>query len=550
MTTIDQPSRGARRTMFLAATLLASLLLAPAANAAQFFLENPTPGSFRSGVSVLSGWACDAETIEIELVGTESTETVQASYGTPRLDTATPDNCGVGDSDNGFGALTNLNRLGTGPATATLKIDGVAVETNEFTVVKPTTLNFNPMLDGAYTLPGFPGDGEAVDVVWTTSTQGFGMAPAGSSPATAAAGAGECASDFATKCNLENPSIAQFVSGIIVFSGWICDVTDSVRLVLTGVDATETIFPSYGTDRADTETACGDSNNGLGALSNVNRLGHGPATVELFIDDVLAVSYSFFVTKPSDANFLPDASGEYVLPGFPTAGQDTTVIWQRGDQNFSIKEVTTTAGATPTPVPGSIPTPGVTPTPSPVPTETPDGPTPTPDGSEPTPTPDGGGPVCGNGIVEEGEQCDGDQFDIFLETCEDAYVGLDGCTGDLLCASDCTVDGSLCSCPCEEDFDCDLPDGVLIDCGPLYCNTDFCDPLDVPFCECAIGENEDVVGDIEGACLGSNLNLGTLGLCITSPFDPGENDSLLNALCTGLDGAEPDTPRCDYCFEF
>ncbi|MDG2303111.1 MAG: hypothetical protein P8R42_00430 [Candidatus Binatia bacterium] len=556
MTNNSLLGRGAQRNSLVAATFLIPLLLAPRADAGQQVLENPGGGSYRSGVSVISGWACNATTVTIELTGTAGSETVEANYGTPRADTAVPAHCGTGDEDNGFGVLTNLNRLGTGPATAVLKLDGVAVATNDFTITKPTDENFNRDISGSYTLPSFPSAGEALDTVFTTSIQNFGIAPAGSSPATTVASS-ECAGGFVTKCNLENPGVSQFVSGIVVFSGWICDVVGSVRLVLTGSAATETLIPAYGTSRGDTSSICGDSNNGFGALSNANRLGAGPATAELYIDDVLAVTNSFWVTKPSDKNFNQDLAGEYTLPGFPNSTSDTIVIWQKADQNFSIKEVVSpTGGPTPTPVPGSIPTPGITPTPSPIPTATPDGggATPTPDGgSTPTPTPGGGGPVCGNGIVEEGENCDGADLGD-NETCEEVYGGWnsngpDDCLlgSTLTCGADCQYDGTLCSCLCLDDSDCYLPEGYLLDCTPTYCVSTSeggaCDPLDVPDCLCEIGD----LGDVEGACLGSDDENDVHGFCIVNPFDPGEYDAQLDAVCNGVDGGYVDEPRCNYC---
>ena len=48
---------------------------------AQAALENPQPGSFQSGIGVVSGFVCDAEQIEIEFDGTASFE---AAYGTSR----------------------------------------------------------------------------------------------------------------------------------------------------------------------------------------------------------------------------------------------------------------------------------------------------------------------------------------------------------------------------------------------------------------------------------------------------------------------------------
>ena len=80
-------------------------------------LENPTPYSFRSGISAISGWACDAEEIVIEING----EPLTAAYGTIREDTAEV----CGDTDNGFSLLWNWNNLGDGTHTARALIDGV-----------------------------------------------------------------------------------------------------------------------------------------------------------------------------------------------------------------------------------------------------------------------------------------------------------------------------------------------------------------------------------------------------------------------------------------
>ena len=70
-------------------------------------LENPQPGSFQSGVGVISGFVCDATVIEIEFNGTS---TFEAAYGTSRGDTQ-----GIcGDTNNGFSLLFNWNLLGDG----------------------------------------------------------------------------------------------------------------------------------------------------------------------------------------------------------------------------------------------------------------------------------------------------------------------------------------------------------------------------------------------------------------------------------------------------
>ena len=81
------------------------------------YLENPGTDSFQSGIGLISGWVCEAESVEIEIetAGGEVMR-LEAAYGTARLDTArradgTPL---CGDTDNGFGLLFNWNLLGEG----------------------------------------------------------------------------------------------------------------------------------------------------------------------------------------------------------------------------------------------------------------------------------------------------------------------------------------------------------------------------------------------------------------------------------------------------
>src|SRR5882762_2130678 len=94
-------------------TLTLSLVL-PWAVWAQTQLENPRPGSFQSGIGLISGWACTANRIDIEIDGST---TLQAAYGTARGDTSAT--CGD-DGNNGFGLLVNWNLLKDG--THTLRV--------------------------------------------------------------------------------------------------------------------------------------------------------------------------------------------------------------------------------------------------------------------------------------------------------------------------------------------------------------------------------------------------------------------------------------------
>ena len=81
------------------------------------YLENPGPNSFQSGIGVLSGWVCDAETVELA-IGTAGRQV--AAYGTERLDTL--EMCG--DTANGFGLLFNWNLLGEGEHEVVAFVDG------------------------------------------------------------------------------------------------------------------------------------------------------------------------------------------------------------------------------------------------------------------------------------------------------------------------------------------------------------------------------------------------------------------------------------------
>ena len=77
------------------------------------FVDNPAPDSPQSGLGVLSGWVCAADTVEIELVPASGAPvTLLPATGTARADTAGV--CGADTTDTGFGLLFNWNLLGDG----------------------------------------------------------------------------------------------------------------------------------------------------------------------------------------------------------------------------------------------------------------------------------------------------------------------------------------------------------------------------------------------------------------------------------------------------
>ena len=133
-------------------------------------LENPAPGSYQSGIGIISGWVCEADLIEVTFengtTGAVTTEPV--GYGTSRADTA--DKCG--DSNNGFGLLFNWNRLGDGQHTVRVSADGEEFARSTFTV---TTLGeeFRRGLSKEVEVLDFPTSGEVATLQWQEAQQNF-----------------------------------------------------------------------------------------------------------------------------------------------------------------------------------------------------------------------------------------------------------------------------------------------------------------------------------------------------------------------------------------
>ena len=122
--------------------------------------------------------------------------------------------------------------------------------------------------------------GETVTLVWQQNSQNFVMAE-GSPPAGATTGRTSALTGY-----LENPGPNSFQSGVGVLSGWVCEA-DRVEMEITTKDgAVARHVAGYGTERLDTQDACGDTNNGFGLLFNWNLLGDGEHAVVAYVDDV------------------------------------------------------------------------------------------------------------------------------------------------------------------------------------------------------------------------------------------------------------------------
>ena len=137
--------------------------LLPCLGHAAATLENPSQGSIKSGVGLISGWVCDADELEVSIDGIGK---LFVPYGSERADTY-----GVcGDSDNGFGLLINYNELGDGTHFIYLFADGQPVDSVDFTVQTPGT-NVLRGVSGQGTIS--LSNGDVATVRWEESTQGF-----------------------------------------------------------------------------------------------------------------------------------------------------------------------------------------------------------------------------------------------------------------------------------------------------------------------------------------------------------------------------------------
>ena len=287
------------------------------------YLENPGANSFQSGVGLLSGWVCDADMVEIELNGMPQ----EAAYGTERLDTLRA----CGDTDNGFGLLFNWNLLGDGEHEVVAFVDGVELGR---ATVRVTTLGaeFLRGAEGECVVEDFPAMGRTVTLEWQQTSQNF-VIVGGSAPARANTGI----RPSGLTGYLENPGPHSFQSGVGVISGWVCEA-DTVELEIgTGRQAA-----AYGTERLDTESVCGDTDNGFGLLFNWNLLGDGEHEVVAFVDDVELGRATVRVTtvgEGAEKEFLRGAEGECVVEDFPMPGETVLLEWQQDSQNFVVTDV-------------------------------------------------------------------------------------------------------------------------------------------------------------------------------------------------------------------
>ena len=91
----------------------------------------------------------------------------------------------------------------------------------------------------------------------------------------------------------EVPSNGSFQSGIGFISGWVCE-GNLVEIIFN--DDIRFPIPSRGLSRKDTESACGDADNGFITVFNWNLIGAGTHTVAFVVDGQTVQRHTFTVT--------------------------------------------------------------------------------------------------------------------------------------------------------------------------------------------------------------------------------------------------------------
>ena len=292
-------------------------------------LENPRPGSFQSGVGVISGWICEADQVVIEFERPGGTVWREpAATGTSRTDTVDAGMCAYDDS--GFGLLWNWNKLGPGKHTVRALVDGVVLAEHTLIVTTLGLGEFPEGLRGDYQLEDFPNSGDTTRLLWQEAQQNFVIA--------AETGGGGGGHQNPGQAILGIPQPGSFQSGIGVISGWVCEAERIDIVFDPDTDNEMTFQAGYGTSRTDTSGKCGDSANGFGLLYNWNKLGPGQHTIRALADG-FEFAWSTFTVTTFGREMLRRVEGEYELEDFPEVGTTVTVKWQEALQNFTITGV-------------------------------------------------------------------------------------------------------------------------------------------------------------------------------------------------------------------
>ena len=128
---------------------------------------------------------------------------------------------------------------------------------------------------------------------------------------------------------LGNPANGSIKSGVGLVSGWVCDAEE----LEVSFDGGPRQFVPYGSERTDTQSVCGDTDNGFGLLLNYNNLGDGSHAATLYVDGIVATQVNFNVVTLG-TKFLRGITGHGTIT--LSDGKQVNVQWEETTQGFTI----------------------------------------------------------------------------------------------------------------------------------------------------------------------------------------------------------------------
>ena len=146
--------------------VLVALLLSRAA-VSYAGLENPNNNGEYSGIGFISGWKCEADgALTARINGGEA---IPLAYLNDRPDTLSV----CGDTDNGFIAIVNWARYGTGAHTIEVFDNGVRFGQHAFDVTTLGTEFLRGAPDEQFLLRDWPWSGDVTRITWNEALQTF-----------------------------------------------------------------------------------------------------------------------------------------------------------------------------------------------------------------------------------------------------------------------------------------------------------------------------------------------------------------------------------------
>lgn len=152
-----------RRFLAVCLLLLAVSAAMPAAAQTTGFQEAPRQGEQVSGIGLIRGWVCQADTVTFSIDGNPPTAML---YGASRGDTRQV----CGDSDNGYAYLINWGLLPQGPHRLVVMVDGEQLAAVDFEVGGAETA-FIEDLRHRDVIYGIPDSDRFCTVRWDRSAQ-------------------------------------------------------------------------------------------------------------------------------------------------------------------------------------------------------------------------------------------------------------------------------------------------------------------------------------------------------------------------------------------